>query len=119
MTTVKSASTSKTKGQPAKTTTIKDVWAKPTEDIQIPVRKIDTLESIVLGFRQEFFKLTDNEGNGGTVLSTAGFGGESIILEWKDGDTEKQAVIRGTDLLIAWVATFDEKAAAALRKSLS
>lgn len=118
MTTVRSASTSKTKGQPARTTTIKDVWAKPTEDLQIPIREIDTLESIVLGFRQEFFALTDKDGNGGTVL-TAGFGGESIILEWKDGDTEKQAVIRGTDLLIAWVATFDEKAAAALRKSLS
>lgn len=72
---------------------------------------ITTLESISLGFRQEAFDLTDKDGNGASVSSTAGWGGASLIMEWKDGDVERQAMVRMTDLVIEWVRTFDPEAA--------
>jgi hypothetical protein len=97
--------------------TQRDVYTKDSTPLPVPVREIDTLESITLGFRQNMFDLSDKDGNGGSVSTSAGLGGEAIILSYQDGDTERQAVIRGSELLIAWVQTFDPKVATLMRKA--
>lgn len=95
----------------------KDVWAKEPGTLPLPIREIDTMESIVMGFRMDMLDITDNKGNGGSISTCAGFGGEGILLNWKDGKKERQAVVRGSDLLIAWVETFDPKGAEAMREA--
>jgi hypothetical protein len=72
---------------------------------------ITTVESISLGFRVDAFSLTDKDGNGASVSSTSGFGGASLIMEWKDGNVKRQAMVRMTDLVVEWVRTFDSDAA--------
>ena len=94
-----------------------DVYQKESKPLEIPMREIDTLESIALGFRQDMFELKDQDGNGGEMSTSAGFGGEAIIMRWKDGKEERRAVVRGSELLIAWVETFDPKAAQAMREA--
>jgi hypothetical protein len=94
------------------------VWKKPSETLEIKIRNIDSPEGIALGFRQEMFALTDKKGNGGRVSTSAGLGGEAIILTWKDKHEERRAVIRGSELLLAWVATFQPEIANIMRKAV-
>ena len=97
--------------------TQRDVYTKDSTPLTVPLREIDTLESITLGFRMNMFDLSDKDGNGGSVSTSSGLGGEAIILNYKDGDTEHQAVIRGSELLIAWVQTFDPKVAKLMQEA--
>jgi hypothetical protein len=84
-----------------------DVYAKEPAPLQVPVREIDTLESIALGFRVEMFSL-EGEDFRAAVATGSGFGNTSIQLEWNG----RKAVISGVELLAAWAATFDEQGAA-------
>lgn len=86
-------------GKSASTTSIK---RKPVSgDLAVPFRVVEDIETIALGFRMEMFSLGDNDKNGG-VATGAGCGTDFIILSWRD----KTIVIRGLELLKAWVETF-------------
>ena len=74
------------------------VLEKEPAALKIPIREIDGMESIALGFRQEMLTMGDD----GSVSTGAGLGTDFIILEWG----EHRAVVRGSELLRAWVATF-------------
>jgi hypothetical protein len=94
-------------GKSAKTS---DVLYKPRSgDLTVPFAEISTLEGIATGFRQHMLGLADEKGGEeiGSVSSGAGLGSDFITLTWKD----KTAVVRGIDLLRAWVSGFDPKAA--------
>lgn len=91
---------------------------KSADELVAMVIPINTLESISLGFRQTMFTLKDEKGNGGEVMSTGGFGGTTLILEWQDGDDKKQAAVDCVDLLIRWVETFDPANAERLREAV-
>ena len=73
----------------------------PSARVEVPVKDLEGAESISLGFRQQMFTLGDGEDKGG-VATGAGWGTDAIILTWGD----KTAVVRGLDLLRAWVQTF-------------
>lgn len=76
-----------------------DVLAKPLQPLTIPFRTIDeTGEAIVLGLRQSMVDIGDQ----GSVSTGGGMGTDFILLDWG----EKSIVIRGSELLRAWVATF-------------
>ena len=98
--------------------TTKDVWKKPPQMLEIPIREIGSLESIVLGFRMDMFDLTDDQGNGGSMTTGAGLGNDAISMTYKKGKTERQAVVKGTELIIAWIATFDAEMAEDMRKAM-
>lgn len=92
---------------------------KPKDgEVQTFAIPITTLESISLGFRAEAFSMTDKDGNGATVCSTAGFGGASLIMSWKDGDEKREVMVRMTDLVVEWVRTFSPSDAKALEKAV-
>lgn len=98
----------------------RDVMNKPTTDLDVVAIPIDTLESITLGFRMEMFALTDDNDDGGRVMSTGGFGGTTLILEWRDdGQVVRQAAINCVDVLVRWVDTFDPEGAARLREAVT
>jgi len=99
--------------------TTADVWAKETTPLEVPTRAIDTMESIALGFRMDMFDLTDSQGNGGSMATGSGLGSDAIHLEYKKGKDERKIVIKGTDLLIAWVKTFDPQMAEDMARALS
>lgn len=76
-----------------------DVIAKEPGELTIPIRdELETGECIVLGFRQSMLTIGDI----GAVDIGAGLGTDFIQLTW-DG---RKAVVRGSELLKAWVATF-------------
>lgn len=75
------------------------VVAKEPAALRIPIREIDDIESLALGFRQEMLEMGDGMGD---VSTGAGLGTDFIILKWGD----RQAVVRGSELLRAWVETF-------------
>jgi hypothetical protein len=76
-----------------------EVLAKEPGELTIPIRTIEeTGEAIVLGFRQSMLTIGDI----GSVEVGAGLGTDFIQLKW-DGKT---ALVRGSELLKAWVATF-------------
>ncbi len=76
--------------------TIKDVLAKPTTPVTVPIRDVDTMESIVCGFRMGIVDATDGDGKDiGGVDSGGGLGSPWITLRWKG----KYAVIDARDLL--------------------
>lgn len=114
----KSGSIVKVASHGDRTVTMNDVLEKePTAEVAVPVTEIDTLESITLGFRQDMFTLADKDGNGLTVMTTGGFGGTSLILEWKDGEETRKAMMDSVELGIRWVETFDEKNGKRLREA--
>lgn len=81
------------------------VLAKPVTGLTIPVRTIDNpAEGMVLGFRQNMLEI----GKRGSVDTGGGMGSDFIILEWDD----RKALVRGSELLRAWVATFAPEDAA-------
>lgn len=82
-----------------------DVLAKPVKPLTIPFRTIEEVgEGIVLGFRQSMVDIGDE----GSVSTGGGMGTDFILLDWG----EKSIVIRGSELLRAWVATFAPEDAA-------
>lgn len=99
--------------------TADQVVNKTGDKVETAFIPITTLESISLGFRQTMFTLKDKDGNGGEVCSTGGFGGTTLILEWKDGEVKKQACIDCVDLLARWVETFDPENAKRLREAVA
>lgn len=93
--------------------TTKDVKAKKTRKLSIPVRDIDDLENIACGFR---LGLVDAEIEGkavGSVTSGGGMGSPWILVRWRG----KTVAIHAVELLrehVAQVAPedlkyFDEK----------
>lgn len=66
----------------------------------VVARELDTGQSIACGFRTEFFEAFNGEEKVGAALSTGGFGGDWIILEWRD----RSIGIRASELLKAWIA---------------
>lgn len=97
-----------------KSANTRDVMTRErTGDLPVPFAEVTTLESIATGFRAQMFELGDDEASGG-VATGAGFGTDFITLEWG----ERRAVVRGVDLLRAWVATFDPDMAARFPEGL-
>ena len=103
-------------GKDGKPVTIRDTWAIKPGELTVPFRDIDTIHAITLGFKQSMLDIVDGDGNGGEIFS--GVCSDAIELRWKHGDVDRTAVVRPTDLLIAWVATFDPEAAAEMRKAV-
>lgn len=102
-----------------KATTKSTLEKEPTGKVTVPIRDCSTIESISLGFRQHMFDLTDDEGNGGSASTGAGWGTDVIEMSWKNGKDERTVVVRGSELLAAWVETFDPAAAKDLRKAIA
>jgi hypothetical protein len=99
-----------------KFTTADVLHKKRSGDLPIPFADIEVGESIVTGFRQTMFDLSDDDGNEVATMATgSGYGTDFITMKWGD----KYAVVRGVDLLRAWVATFDPEAAKAIPEGLS
>ena len=88
---------------------------KRTGDLSIPYAEASTVESIATGFRQQMFDLRDKDGHGGSVAIGAGWGSDFITLEWG----EHRAIVRGIDLLRAYVATVDPEAVKGFPEGLS
>jgi hypothetical protein len=84
--------------------------AERSGDLAVPFVNIDTLESITLGFRADMFTLGDPDTRGGSVATGSGMGTDFIMLEWNDGRQKHKAMLRGLDVLRAWVATVDPEA---------
>ena len=84
--------------------TSKGVFEKQPVALLVPMRELECVgESIALGFRSEMLSM----GDGGEVLTGSGLGTDFIILKWGD----RQTVLRGSELLRAWVKTFAPKEA--------
>jgi hypothetical protein len=93
---------------PTKTISTADVIALEPAKLLVPIREpISVEQSIVLGFRQEMLTIGP-----GSVAVGAGLGTDFIQLDWGEGDDGHRAVIRGSEVLKAWVATFDPNEAA-------
>jgi hypothetical protein len=83
------------------------VCRKETTPLTVPIRdNLTQIESVALGLRQEMLSV-GKKGELGSVTCGAGLGTDFIILEWKG----RCAVMRGSELFKAWVATFDPKSA--------
>ena len=83
-------------------------------ELPVPFAEITTMEHIATGFRQQMLELGNDEIEGG-VATGAGLGTDFITMQWGD----KTAVVRGIDLLRAWVATFDPYVAKDFPEGLS
>jgi len=82
---------------------------KPTM-LAVPIRdELTGGESIALGYRQMLVSCGDKK-EIGSVSTGAGLGTDFIILEWRG----RNATIRGSELLKAWVATFAPEDAEAM-----
>jgi hypothetical protein len=82
-----------------KTVSTKDITKrKPSATIDVPIRALEGIDVLALGFRQEMFSVEDFGG----VDVGAGLGTDFILLKWRG----KEALVRGSELLKAWVATF-------------
>jgi hypothetical protein len=86
-----------------------------TDTLRVPVADINTMESVACGFRQTMFEIHTDDAQGyGGMDSGAGLGTDFIQMTWGD----RRAVVRGIDLLRAWVQTFDPDAAKRLPDGL-
>jgi hypothetical protein len=83
-------------------------------ELVIPWAELEGVEGLAIGFRQAMLDLSGG-GHEGSVATGAGLGSDFITLTW-DGRT---AVVRGIDLLRAWVATFDPDQAKRFPKGLT
>jgi hypothetical protein len=87
------------------------VCDKPTTPLTVPMRdSLSDMESLALGFRMEMLSLSDGGEEKGAVLTGAGLGTNFIILQWG----KRTAVVRGSEMLKAWVQTFAPEEAARL-----
>lgn len=84
------------------------VIQKEGTELSVPLREIDTTEAIATGFRQEMLNMKTDDGYGGSVAVGAGLGTDFITLEWNG----RYAVVRGSEILKAWVKTFAPEEAA-------
>jgi hypothetical protein len=76
----------------------------PETTIALPIKDLAADgRSIALGYRQEMFSLSDGNKVKGSVSTGAGCGTDAIFLQWGD----RQAVLKGRDLLRLWVAPFN------------
>jgi hypothetical protein len=80
------------------------VIAKYSKPLTVPLRELTLKESLACGFRQEMLSM----GEHGDVHCGAGLGTDFIILRWG----ERHAVVRASEILRAWVRTFNRRAAA-------
>jgi len=86
------------------------VCAKKPTMLAVPIRdELTGSESIALGFRQPMVSCGGKK-EIGSVSTGAGLGTDFIILEWRG----RNATIRGSELLKAWVATFAPEDAKAM-----
>lgn len=91
-----------------------DVIALEPAKLLVPIREpISVSQSIVLGFRQNMLEIGP-----GSVSVGAGLGTDFIELEWGEGDDQRRAVLRGAEILKAWVMTFDPEEAARFPKEI-
>jgi hypothetical protein len=97
------------------------LFKEPTGTLELPVAEIDDAEGMSLGFRSEFFSLADEDGNGVSASSGAGFGVPAVIMDYRRGDDRRSIRLNVIEMAIAWVRTFEPKEAdrmlAAARKS--
>jgi len=97
-----------TKNKTKKRVTTAGVIAKPSREVPVQLREVPVQlreltgdETLVLGFRQNMLEIK----NHGGVDTGTGLGSDFILLRWRD----RQALVRGSELLRAWVATFAPK----------
>jgi hypothetical protein len=81
------------------------VIAKKPTALVIPIRELKGMESIALGFRMEMLSMGKDLGS---VATGTGLGSDFINLKWR----KREACIRGSELLKAWVQTFAPEDAA-------
>lgn len=85
--------------------TTQDILDRDPSELSVPIRGVHSVaESICLGLRQAMLDIEDHGG----VATGTGLGTDFIILKWND----RQAVLRGSEILRAWVATFAPEDAA-------
>lgn len=85
-----------------KTMTQDRVLERAVRPLTVPARVLLENELLVLGFRMEMLTVGD-----GSVSTGTGLGTDFIILEWKG----RRLLLRGSELLRAFVAEVDPKAA--------
>jgi hypothetical protein len=71
--------------------------------LPVPIRDGASVgESIACGFRQNMLEISDGDEKLGSLDTGAGLGSDAILMEWRG----RRAILRGRELLKAWVATF-------------
>jgi hypothetical protein len=81
--------------------------AQRSGDLPVPFRNLEGVEGIAAGFRVDMFDLDDGAGHGGSMATGSGFGSDYIIMDWTDKNgVSHHGLVRGLDILRAWVATF-------------
>lgn len=99
---------------PTKSFSTADVIALEPAKLLVPIREpISVEQSITLGFRQNMLEIGP-----GTVSVGAGLGTDFIELEWGDGGDCPRAVLRGSEILKAWLETFAPDEAARFPESI-
>lgn len=93
-----------------KRVTTHDVTSRKPTRLDIPIRELSGLDVVVLGFRANMLEM----GEHGGVDTGTGLGSDFILLRWG----ERKAVVRGSELLRAWVATFAPKDAMRFPKGI-
>lgn len=67
----------------------------------------------VSSFRTELFEVVDDHDlKIGSFATGSGFGSDALVMRYRD----RAVSIRGRDLFVAWVRTFDPKAAGELEE---
>ena len=84
-------------------------WAsRPSIKLPIPAYPITPIESLSLGFRMQMLSISEeSSGISGSVTTGAGCGNDYIIMEFATPKQQHSVVIRGRELLKAWVQTID------------
>ena len=83
---------------------IKSAISNKIEALTVPLRTLEPEQVMTLGFRQNMLEIEDR----GSVATGAGLGTDFILLQWG----KQYALVRGSELLKAWVKTFAPKDAA-------
>lgn len=79
---------------------VKNPVTKMPSPLKVPIYSVDEAEGLTLGLRSEMLSVGD-----GSVCTGTGLGTDFIILKWG----KWQAVVRGSEILRAWVKTFSPK----------
>jgi hypothetical protein len=88
--------------------TSQDVFDSPTVPLAVPMHdNLTPGENICCGMRQELISLGEHDG----VMT--GVGSDCLILNFRG----RSAMIRGVDMFIAWVATFDPEMAEKIKEA--
>lgn len=86
-----------------KSFTTRGLLGKKPSPLTVPIRPVDPDgEGLVIGFRQGMLTM-GKDGKAGEV--NTGVGTDIIELRWGD----RQVVLRGSEILRAWVATFSQE----------